>query len=214
MRERGSVSVVLAVLLALGTLAASLAVGVARSATETARVQAAADAVALAAAQEQYLPSGVAPAEAAADYAARNGVRLVSCDCPVGGRSSVVVVASEVAVLGRVRDVRRAARAVVDPPAGWGGLQPWFAARLDCLFRGLPGLTLVSGFRTRAEQAALYREKPELAAPPGRSRHEVGLAADLGFPDAAARDRAHDLAGSCGLRFPVPGEPWHVEPVT
>jgi LAS superfamily LD-carboxypeptidase LdcB len=87
-----------------------------------------------------------------------------------------------------------------------------FAARLSCLIDRVAGLSIVSGFRTRAEQAALHRLKPHLAAPPGHSNHERGLAADLGFASDAARRAAHGRAASCGLEFPMSWEPWHVEP--
>ena len=127
---------------------------------------------------------------------------------------TVVVVAVPVSLpfLGGARDVPATARAVIEPP-GVAGLDPMFAARLGCLFQKVPGLRIVSGFRTREEQAILYEEKPELAAPPGHSMHELGLAADLGFPSDRAREQAHANAPSCGLGFPVPHESWHVEPV-
>jgi hypothetical protein len=37
------------------------------------------------------------------------------------------------------------------------------------------------GFRTHAEQARLHAQKPGLAARPGHSMHEVGLARDLTY---------------------------------
>jgi hypothetical protein len=43
--------------------------------------------------------------------------------------------------------------------------------------------------------------------------HELGLAADLGFPTDQAREHAHASAASCGLQFPVDYEPWHIEPL-
>lgn len=64
---------------------------------------------------------------------------------------------------------------------------------------------ITSGFRTRAEQAALFAAKPGLAAPPGRSRHESGLASD--GPRWGGRN-----PGAHGLRYPMSYEPWHVEP--
>src|SRR5918999_1564908 len=85
-------------------------------------------------------------------------------------------------------------------------------ARLACLFDRVDGLWIVSGYRTRAEQAALYEQKPGLAAPPGQSNHELGLAADLGYPSSSAENEAHVAAPGCGLEFPVSYEPWHVEP--
>lgn len=176
-------------------------------------VQAAADAAALAAARELVVPSGRPPAAVAASYARRGDVRLVACRCPRGGSEVVVTVEATVEALGTTRTIRRSARAVAGLEDGWAGLRPGFAAALRCLFARVPGITLVSGFRTAEEQARLHREKPGLAAPPGHSAHEVGLAADLGFPSAAARSAAHAAAPACALRFPLRHEPWHVEPM-
>lgn len=48
-------------------------------------------------------------------------------------------------------------------------------------------------------------------APPGKSKHEHGLAIDLGYADAATRKWFHDNAARYGLEFPLSNEPWHVE---
>jgi hypothetical protein len=203
------------VALAFATILAAFAADLSRASVARGGAQAAADAAALAAAQELVAPSDATPGEAAAEYAAHNGARLVQCDCPVGGREATVTVEveAELAFLDQTRTVRATARAVVAAPPGAGGLRPFFVARLNCLFDHVPGLWLVSGFRTRAEQAALYELKPHLAAPPGHSNHELGLAADLGFPSENGERQAHAAALGCGLEFPVPHEPWHVEPV-
>ena len=80
---------------------------------------------------------------------------------------------------------------------------------------------LTDGFRTREQQAAAYRAKPGLAAPPGYSKHEKGLALD------ASSEALNWLANninpatgksyleSFGLHRPVlhKGETWHVEPI-
>ena len=90
---------------------------------------------------------------------------------------------------------------------------------------GIEGVKVGSGFRTYQEQAALYVSKPGLAAPPGHSHHEHGLAADLErerggslSPAQIEYMRAH--ASEFGLGIPMgelrPGhkyEPWHVEPL-
>jgi secretion/DNA translocation related TadE-like protein len=119
-RERGSVSVVLAagilVVLVLTMGIADLAkVLVARSAARTA-----ADAAALAAAQELAFPTGLDPAQLAADYAAANGAALTSCACAVGSAEAVVEVAVDPGDLRLVpgpASVTQAARAVVDLPS-------------------------------------------------------------------------------------------------
>lgn len=75
--------------------------------------------------------------------------------------------------------------------------------------------SVVSGLRTRAEQERLYAAylngTGNLAARPGTSRHESGLAADLS--PSNARDVNGGLARRFGLWFPVPGEAWHIEPI-
>lgn len=213
-RNRGSVSVVLAASLVFATLFVAFAADVTRASGAGARAQTAADAAALAAAQELVYPSPRSPTDLAAEYAERHGARVVRCRCEPGGEDVIVEVEVKVALplLGQIRVVRRTARAEVVMPSGAQGLRPWFVFRLACLFASVPGLTIVSGFRTHAEQARLHRQKPDLAAPPGRSMHEVGLAADLGFVSVSARRAAHREATACNLEFPVPHEPWHIEP--
>jgi secretion/DNA translocation related TadE-like protein len=212
--ERGSVTLIVAASLAFAAVVGAFGADVTRAIAARGRAQAAADAAALAAAQELVVSSGRPLEEVAAEYAERGGARLESCNCDPGSDEVVVTVALDVELplLGQVRTVRARARAVAEPPAGRQGLQPWFVARLTCLFERVPGIRVVSGFRTRAEQARLHAERPELAAPPGSSMHERGLAADLAFPSGSGRRAAHSLATGCGLGFPVAGEPWHVEP--
>lgn len=212
-REKGSVTLVVAAVLAMTAVLGALVVDLAIAARARARAQTVADAAALAAAQELVIPRRD-PAEVAREYAERAGARLVSCRCEPSGGEVIVGVRLDVALpfLGRKVSATARARAIVALPDGTTGLQPWFAARLGCLFGRVRGLWVVSGFRTRAEQARLWREKPELAAPPGHSMHELGLAADLGFAGSGTEAAAHRAALGCGLAFPVPNEPWHVEP--
>ncbi|MDQ4005437.1 MAG: M15 family metallopeptidase [Actinomycetota bacterium] len=213
--ERGSVSIVVAAAVAFGALLAAFSADVTRVVTARARAQTAADAAALAAAQELIAPSGRGPEELAGEYAARHGAVVVDCECEPGADEVVVTVSLEVGLpyLDQTRALHTAARAVVAVPAGAEGLQPYFIARLSCLLARVPGLWIISGFRTRAEQAELYEQKPGLAAPPGHSNHEVGLAADLGYPSEAEEQAAHREAPGCRLEFPMTYEPWHVEPV-
>ena len=211
--ERGSVTVIAAAVLAMSAILGALVVDLTLAARTRARAQVVADAAALAAGQELVVPRRD-PAEVAREYAESAGATLVSCRCLPGGDDVVVGIAlsAELPFLGREVVATAHARAVPVLPGDAAGLQAWFAARLGCLFARVDGLSIVSGFRTRAEQERLWEEKPGLAAPPGRSMHEVGLAADLGFETDAARALAHPAASGCGLRFPVPFEPWHVEP--
>jgi secretion/DNA translocation related TadE-like protein len=213
--QRGSASLLVMVALLFATVLAAFSADLSRASAARGRAQAAADAAALAAAQELALPSRDDPAEIAAAYAERNGARLLECVCPWGAREATVSVAIEVdlPLLGQTRSVHASARAVIAAPRGAEGLQPFFISRLNCLFGAVRGVWIVSGFRTHSEQAELYAEKPHLAAPPGHSNHELGLAADIGFPSDAARAEAHAAAPGCGLEFPVGYEPWHVEPI-
>ena len=211
--ERGSASFLVAAAIGVMAILAALTADLARVASARTRAQTAADAAALAAAQELIAPSATSPRDVAEEYADRHGAEVRDCQCEPASDEAVVVVQIPVSLpfLGGQRLVHATARAVVEPP-GAAGLDPMFASRLACLFAKVPGLWIVSGYRTREEQAALYEEKPDLAAPPGHSMHELGLAADLGFPSEESRRDAHAAAPSCGLVFPVSYEPWHVEP--
>jgi Flp pilus assembly protein TadG len=83
------------------------------------RARTAADSAALAAAQELALPSDADPADAARDYAARNGASLTSCTCDAGSFEadvSVLVPVGPLLLFGDGRWVAAEARAVVDGP--------------------------------------------------------------------------------------------------
>ncbi len=119
--EQGSVSVVVAAAVGMALVVTMGAADVGRALIARARAEAVADLSALAAAQELAFPSGAQqPARSAADYAVRNGARLVSCSCARGTSEATVRVA--VPVQGFLlpladRDVIGVARAVVDLPA-------------------------------------------------------------------------------------------------
>lgn len=98
------------------------------------------------------------------------------------------------------------------------GLTDDFQQRLGALFAAFPGLSITSGFRSTEQQARLYAEKPGWAAPPGRSNHERGMAADLALNGKWSWDEIHAAAEQYGIRFPmkdrtVRPEPWHAEPI-
>lgn len=64
------------------------------------------------------------------------------------------------------------------------------------------------GYRSPQGQADIYASKPGLAAPPGSSYHQEGLAIDLAAALQNARvERALQAAG--WNRFSPSGEPWH-----
>lgn len=102
--------------------------------------------------------------------------------------------------------------------------EPLRTAILGLLDEAGGKVTVISARRTRDQQIALRRahcgtsdydvfQKPSMqcsppTARPGTSKHEVGLAVDLGGDlQLAAR-----LAPKYGLVKNVPGEPWHFEP--
>lgn len=104
-----------------------------------------------------------------------------------------------------------------------GGLNPHFESGLQKMIAASGGkISVSSGYRSPQRQAELYQaalkkygsEKAarKWVAPPGKSNHNKGLAADLKFADDATRRWAHANAAKFGLRFPMGHEPWHVEP--
>lgn len=211
--------VVAGITLLLGLALGSGAAEVGGAAAARARAQAAADAAALAAVAESS-PSGEGrPEEAAADYAEKNGARLVRCYCEEGATAMQVVVS--------VDGVEAEARAVMEPellaPARVGstvGLHPDLAGAVDeIVTRSVGRVWVVSGFRSPERQASLWAAAlrkygaPEAAddwvARPGLSMHEKGLAVDLGG-DLSEAVRLVEVLG-LPLHRPLPHEPWHFE---
>lgn len=97
-------------------------------------------------------------------------------------------------------------------------LDPELLARLDKVGAAIgQPINIISGNRTRAEQAELYQKylngTGNLAAPPGQSNHEHGDAADVYVNGVALANvpGALEAAKRVGLHFPVGGEAWHVE---
>jgi len=96
------------------------------------------------------------------------------------------------------------------------GLRTNFKAKLSAMAEEYTKRTrkkfqVNSGFRTRAQQEALYRKYgPGRAALPGRSRHESGMAVDIQssqLNEAASMG----LLSKYGFHRPVRGEAWHLE---
>lgn len=119
--EHGSVSIVAAALMSIALVIAMGAADLARVLTCAARAQTAADAAALAAAQELALRSEPdrSPTEIAAAFAARNDAILTACSCEAGGTEATVTVTVRVGALMLAPDDRVAtarARAVVQVP--------------------------------------------------------------------------------------------------
>lgn len=72
-------------------------------------------------------------------------------------------------------------------------------------------IKITDAFRSYEDQARLKREKPGLAASPGKSPHEFGLAIDAD-PKALNECEKMGLMRKYGLTRPIGGEDWHVEP--
>lgn len=119
-----------------------------------------------------------------------------------------------------VRSLRQYPFVVIEDGVNWQKVNPQLLAGLNRLGRARGQLVSVtSGYRTYAQQAALYeRYKASgfnikyIAAKPGQSNHETGNAADAlinGVPIASAV-KASELA-TYGLRAPVKGDPVHTE---
>jgi len=111
-------------------------------------------------------------------------------------------------------------------PDSFSGMTPDFNAALEQMFANAPPeiqakLRVGSGFRSPERQQQLWAEalvkygSPEAArkwvAPPGKSQHNHGNAADLKYLDPVAREWVHQNAEKFGLAFPLSNEPWHVE---
>ena len=117
--ERGTVSIVVAGVLAASIVLALGAADVAKVLAVASRAQTAADAAALAAAQELAVPTATLPEDVARAYAEVNGATLVSCACLRDSRDARIEVRVPVGPLllfGDDRVVIARARAVVDVP--------------------------------------------------------------------------------------------------
>jgi LAS superfamily LD-carboxypeptidase LdcB len=100
--------------------------------------------------------------------------------------------------------------------SGPKGLQSGFSSMLLAMLQDArkAGYSIgFSGWRSYEEQVRLKKQKPNLAATPGRSNHGWGLASDLSYGSAAAQRWVHANAARYGLRFPMSYEPWHIEPL-
>ena len=118
--ERGSVSVVLAAGMLMTLVLAMGVADLGRVLRARAQARTAADAGALAVAQELAFPTGLDPGAVGADYVGANGAILVSCDCALGTFEATVEAAVPVGDLWLIPGspvVTQRARAVVDLPA-------------------------------------------------------------------------------------------------
>lgn len=196
--ERGQALPIVLLLVAL-TGAALLVVGrVGARAAAAARARSAADAAALAGA--------AAGPDVAREVARLNGSTATVVSGDVGDLTVTV----------RVGDEEAQARAVGPGAAvaGTGGLVPELQAAISraAALLGRP-LPIVSGLRTRAEQATLWARRatnPYPVAPPGTSAHERGRAIDVSRSFVPV---LVGVAAAAGLCRPLPtSDPVHFEP--
>ncbi len=115
-KERGSVTVLTVTIVLFAAIVALVLADLLGVLASKSRAQTAADAAALAAAQEIARPSGTQPSAMAADYARRNGAILIGCECDGDAASAVVTVELPVKVIfvGADRHVRARAKAAVE----------------------------------------------------------------------------------------------------
>lgn len=118
---------------------------------------------------------------------------------------------------------------VAGPEGGRGSwdyiwnLDTSFRSQLEAFIAASNGqVRLLSGYRSNDHQQDLYNQAirehgaanaGKWAAPPGRSNHNHGVAGDLRYVGAGAKQWAHENAARFGLEFPMSHEPWHIEPV-
>jgi LAS superfamily LD-carboxypeptidase LdcB len=95
-----------------------------------------------------------------------------------------------------------------------------FAEAVATLLAAFPQLKINSAFRTFAEQAELYRRYQAgtggIAARPGSSLHERGLAVDINFNELSEEEKVkiRKMAEELGLEFPVSlrvNDPGHLQ---
>ena len=112
------------------------------------------------------------------------------------------------------------------PPSHVEGLNSGFKGSLGKFLSDAEAsghsIKIYSGYRSAERQKELWEQavrkygSPEAAkkwvAPPGRSRHNFGAAADLQFESESAKQWAHKNASKYGLTFRMGHEPWHIEP--
>lgn len=94
----------------------------------------------------------------------------------------------------------------------WRMLDPRLQMAFMAMSAAAPGnVGITSGWRSNETQRRLHAQKPNLAAAPGKSNHEFGLAIDMTFENAATRRWVHANAARYGLWFPMDYEPWHIQ---
>lgn len=96
-----------------------------------------------------------------------------------------------------------------DPP-GLSQLNPDVKGRVANMMEANPNLKVVSGYRTNQQQRRMWESGNPFMAPPGKSHHGRGAAADLGpssqYGWIKKNAKRFGLDHAAGM-----GEPWHVQ---
>jgi D-alanyl-D-alanine carboxypeptidase/Putative Flp pilus-assembly TadE/G-like len=202
--ERGQATPLLVAMVGLAAVLLLSLGPMGRVVAQRAQARTAADAAALAGAAEGR--------EAAAQVAGANGADLVAYDRS-GDHVTVEVVVDGVRAASRARRNEIPVAGGGGGGPGQGGLAPGMVAAIAAAERllGQP-VPIASGFRSRAQQEALWARRgsnPYPVARPGSSMHERGLAIDVprGFVDELL-----GVAAAAGLCQPLPAtDPVHFE---
>lgn len=109
-------------------------------------------------------------------------------------------------------------------PDSFTGMQDPFQQALARMLQDAPAdvkIGITSGYRSPEVQQRLWEEAlakygseaeaRKWVAPPGKSQHNHGNAADLKFMSPAAQEWVHANAAKYGLAFPLSNEAWHIE---
>lgn len=109
-------------------------------------------------------------------------------------------------------------------PDSFSGFSDPFSQALASMLRDAPEdvrIGITSGYRSPETQERLWQEAlakygseaeaRKWVAPPGKSQHNHGQAADLSYMSPAAQEWVRANAKQYGLAFPLDNEPWHVE---
>ena len=109
-------------------------------------------------------------------------------------------------------------------PDSFSGMADPFQQALARMLQDAPAevkIGITSGYRSPEVQQRLWEEAlakygseaeaRKWVAPPGKSQHNHGNAADLSFMSPAAQEWVHANAAKYGLAFPLSNEAWHIE---
>lgn len=109
-------------------------------------------------------------------------------------------------------------------PDSFTGMADPFQQALAQMLQDAPAevkIGITSGYRSPETQERLWKEAlakygseaeaRKWVAPPGKSQHNHGNAADLKYLSPAAQEWVHANAAKYGLAFPLSNEPWHAE---